>query len=84
MTADVKSPADPPRAATREQKSPIGIEHSNKGLSRQQLISQSVAQFSITTAEKVSLCLSQELHGCLKKFLNRSNFRYHLVMRRSL
>jgi hypothetical protein len=53
MIADVKSPADPPRAATREQKSPIEIEHSNKGLPRQQLISQSVAQSSVTATEKV-------------------------------
>jgi hypothetical protein len=56
MTTDVKSPAEPPRAAAREQKSPLGVEQSNKGSSRQQLISQSVAQSSISGTEKVSLC----------------------------
>lgn len=53
MITDVKSPADP--RAAREQKSPVGIEHSNKGLSRQQLVSQFVVQSVITGAEKVGL-----------------------------
>lgn len=59
MSADVKSPAEPPRAASREQKSPLGTEQSNKGSSRQQLISQSVVQSFITGSEKVSLLITE-------------------------
>jgi hypothetical protein len=59
MITDVKSPAEPLRPATREQKSPVGIEQSNKGSSRQQLISQSVVQSSITGTEKVSLLITE-------------------------
>jgi hypothetical protein len=60
MITDVKSPAEPPRAATREQKSPVGIEQSNKGSSRQQLVSQFVVQSPIIGAEKVGLFSSQK------------------------
>jgi hypothetical protein len=86
MIADIKSPADPPRAATREQKSAVEIEHSNTGLPQQhqQQISQSVAQSFMTAAEKVSTCLSQKSHGHLKKLSNRSNIRNQLEMLRRL
>jgi hypothetical protein len=60
MITDVKSPAEPPRAA-REQKSPVGTEQSNKGSSRQQLVSQFIVQSAITGAEKVGLFSSQKI-----------------------
>jgi len=60
MITDVKSPAEPPRAA-REQKSPVGTEQSNKGSSRQQLVTQFVVQSAITGAEKVGLFSSQKI-----------------------
>jgi hypothetical protein len=55
MITDVKSPAEPPRAATREQKSPVGLEQSNKVSSRQQSVSQFAVQSSVTGSEKVGL-----------------------------
>jgi hypothetical protein len=60
LITDVKSPAEPPRAATREQKSPVGIEQSNKGSSRQQLVSPFGVQSATTGAEKVGLFSSQK------------------------
>jgi len=60
MITDVKSPAEPLRAA-RELKSPVGTEQSNKGPSRQQLVSQFVVQSAITGAEKVGLFSSQKI-----------------------
>jgi hypothetical protein len=89
MITDVKSPAEPPRAA-REQKSPVGTEQSNKGSSRQQLISQFVVHSAITGAEKVGLFSSQKvwyleevckqeqhdkLHSTIKKPLNTVSFK---------
>jgi hypothetical protein len=71
MITDVKSPAEPPRVASREQKSPLGAEQSNKGSSRQQLISQSAVQSSTAGAEKVSQ--SQSMHSSFKKFSSRNN-----------
>ena len=60
MITDVKSPAEPLRTA-REQKSPVGTEQSNKGSSRQHLVSQFVVQSAITGAEKVGLFSSQKI-----------------------
>lgn len=68
MSTDAKSPAEPPRTASREQKSPLGNEQCNKGLSRQQLISQSVGQSSVTGTEKVSLLMTVMVISSLQVF----------------
>jgi len=83
MITDVKSPAEPLRAA-REQKSPVGTEQSNKGSSRQQLVSQFVVQSAITGAEKVGLFSSQKVWYLEEVFKQEQHDSLSCMIKKSL